>query len=153
MKFSASPGGTSNALIRTTASAMIPPIRHRSVSGSTLCGDLKALVPRIQGFFRCAALAVAARLGSCWPGACLRDPGRPPTQRGRYPMSIRTDIDGPPVLTSPWPDPAVPDISLPEFLLATDGRRLSWTATRGIHGVTVHDDGRYPAHPGALVRA
>jgi acyl-CoA synthetase (AMP-forming)/AMP-acid ligase II len=34
-------------------------------------------------------------------------------------MSIRTDIDGLPVLTSPWPDPVVPDISLPEFLLAT----------------------------------
>jgi acyl-CoA synthetase (AMP-forming)/AMP-acid ligase II len=34
-------------------------------------------------------------------------------------MTIRTDIDGAPVLTGPWPDPVVPDISLSEFLLAT----------------------------------
>ena len=34
-------------------------------------------------------------------------------------MTIRTDIDGAPVLTGPWPDPVVPDTSLPEFLLAT----------------------------------
>ena len=34
-------------------------------------------------------------------------------------MTIRTHIDGPPVLTSPWPDPVVPDISLPELLLVT----------------------------------
>jgi non-ribosomal peptide synthetase component E (peptide arylation enzyme) len=34
-------------------------------------------------------------------------------------MTIRTHIDGPRVLTSPWPDPVVPDISLPELLLVT----------------------------------
>ena len=34
-------------------------------------------------------------------------------------MTIRTDIGGAPVLAGPWPDPVVPDISLPEFLLAT----------------------------------
>lgn len=34
-------------------------------------------------------------------------------------MTIKTDIDGAPVLTGPWPDPVVPEISLPEFLLAT----------------------------------
>ena len=34
-------------------------------------------------------------------------------------MTIKTDIEGAPVLTGPWPDPVVPDTSLPEFLLAT----------------------------------
>jgi non-ribosomal peptide synthetase component F len=34
-------------------------------------------------------------------------------------MTIRTDIDGAPALTGPWPDPVVPETSLPEFLLAT----------------------------------
>jgi acyl-CoA synthetase (AMP-forming)/AMP-acid ligase II len=34
-------------------------------------------------------------------------------------MTIRTHIGGAPVLTSPWPDPVVPDISLPELLLVT----------------------------------
>lgn len=34
-------------------------------------------------------------------------------------MAIRTDTDAAPVLTGSWPDPVVPDISLPEFLLAT----------------------------------
>jgi acyl-CoA synthetase (AMP-forming)/AMP-acid ligase II len=34
-------------------------------------------------------------------------------------MTIRTHINGPSVLTSPWPDPVVPDISLPELLLVT----------------------------------
>ena len=34
-------------------------------------------------------------------------------------MTTRTDIGAQPILGSPWPDPAVPDISLPEFLLAT----------------------------------
>ena len=34
-------------------------------------------------------------------------------------MTSRTDIEGSPVLTGPWPDPVVPGISLPEVLLAT----------------------------------
>jgi acyl-CoA synthetase (AMP-forming)/AMP-acid ligase II len=38
-------------------------------------------------------------------------------------MTIRTDISGPPVVTSPWPDPVVPDISLPDFLLASAAER------------------------------
>jgi acyl-CoA synthetase (AMP-forming)/AMP-acid ligase II len=34
-------------------------------------------------------------------------------------MTSRTDIEGSPVLTGPWPDPVVPGIALPEVLLAT----------------------------------
>ena len=34
-------------------------------------------------------------------------------------MTIRTDMDGAPALTGPWPDPVVPETSLSEFLLAT----------------------------------
>ena len=34
-------------------------------------------------------------------------------------MTIRTDMGGAPALTGPWPDPVVPETSLPEFLLAT----------------------------------
>ena len=46
--------------------------------------------------------------------ACPQDA----TQRGNT-MTSRTDIEGSPVLTGPWPDPVVPGISLPEVLLAT----------------------------------
>src|SRR6266566_1300438 len=34
-------------------------------------------------------------------------------------MTIRTNTGGPAVLAGPWPDPVVPDISLPELLLVT----------------------------------
>src|SRR2546429_8577868 len=34
-------------------------------------------------------------------------------------MTIRTNTGGPAVLAGPWPDPLVPDISLPELLLVT----------------------------------
>ena len=34
-------------------------------------------------------------------------------------MTTTTGAGAPPILTSPWPDPAVPAISLPEGLLAT----------------------------------
>ena len=34
-------------------------------------------------------------------------------------MTSRTDIEVSPALTGPWPDPVVPETSLPEFLLAT----------------------------------
>src|SRR5207237_2796848 len=38
---------------------------------------------------------------------------------GEIPMTIRTNTGGPAVLAGPWPDPFVPDISLPELLLVT----------------------------------
>ena len=43
-------------------------------------------------------------------------------------MTIRTDIEGAPVLTGPWRDPVVPDTSLPGFLLATATQRAERAA-------------------------
>src|SRR5215471_11710766 len=34
-------------------------------------------------------------------------------------MTIETDTGVPPIFASAWPDPVVPPVSLPEFLLAT----------------------------------
>ena len=43
-------------------------------------------------------------------------------------MTIRTDMGGAPALTGPWPDPVVPETSLPEFLLATAAQQAERAA-------------------------
>ena len=60
-------------------------------------------------------------------------------------MTIRTDIDGAPALTGPWPDPVVPGISLPEFLLATAAKQAERAAiVDASSGRTLH----YAERPG-----
>jgi acyl-CoA synthetase (AMP-forming)/AMP-acid ligase II len=43
-------------------------------------------------------------------------------------MTIRTEAGPPPILTSAWPEPVLPDVSLPGFLLATAAERAGHPA-------------------------